>query len=119
MPHEDVTPLAITQGEPFALTATVTDGALIYPENAIARGQIRKAAGNRLYLSLSERITIGYDGDDLILSMQLTGADTRKVQPGVYDVFVQDFGDPDETRAIRILHGPVEVEYAVTWTDEV
>lgn len=114
MTHEDPVTFAITQGEPYTLAATITNGAVEYPSGVTVAGQIRKSAHNRLWLDITDRLSTSVSGSDLVLTLELTGADTRQVRAGVYDIFIFDAGDEDQSRAVRILHGPVTVEYAVT-----
>lgn len=114
MTHEEPVTFAITQGEPYTLAATITNGAVEYPGGVTLTGQIRKSAQNRLWLDITDRLSAAVSGNDLVVTLALTGADTRQVRAGVYDIFIYDAGDAEQSRAVRILHGPVTVEYAVT-----
>lgn len=58
-------------------------------------------------------MTSAFDGNDIVISLALTGEDTRELQSGFYDVFISDVG-PTDARAIRILHGLFKVTPATT-----
>lgn len=107
-------PLNIVQGEPLVVTATVTGGAATYAAGHEVRGQVRPRPGGKLLLDLDPSLTSEIVGDDVRVTLSLNGSQTRQVsENGVYDVFLSEPGDADNT-ALRVLHGPVKVELAVT-----
>lgn len=110
----DETPLDVIQGVPLTVTATVTGGATLWPGERLVRGQVRTHAGGRLLLDLAGDLTTAVVGADVVVTLALSAARTRELaSTGVYDVRVSNAGT-DESGALRVLHGPVRLELAVT-----
>lgn len=107
-------PLDVVQGAHLTLTATVTGGAALWPAGHNVIGQVRASSGGPLMLDLTPDLTGEITGDDFIVTLTLSGSDTRKItRNGSYDVFVTDTSG-EGIVALRVLHGPVKVEQAIT-----
>jgi hypothetical protein len=110
-------PLAVVQGEPLTVKTTVIGGQTRWPNGHVIKGQIATRAGGALLFDLAPHVTsVNVDEDDIEFTLTLTGAETRQIaRSGAYDVFVTEPGAPSpEATALRILHGPAMVEFAVT-----
>lgn len=113
------TTLALQAGEPYSATITVTNGKLVWAtENLFeVRAQVRKYASESaaLIVDLTDNLSAVYDGDDIVITLSLTGAETRALtkKSGYYDVFVSD-ADVTDARAYKVLHGQLTVTAAVT-----
>lgn len=113
----DAVELAMTAGLPYARRARVEGGALIWPslDDFEVQSEIRSAKKNGTLLgALVNYITPSIDGDDIVLDIRLTGAQTRLVPvKGYFDVILSDPG-PEDARAIPALSGKIKVGTLVT-----
>jgi hypothetical protein len=105
------TPIDVVQGVPLDIQVTVEGGAARWTGERIVASQVRNASG-RLLVDLSEFFTSAVVGADVVVEAHLTGAQTRLLRSGVYDVFVYD--DPTQARGLRVLDGELRVARAVT-----
>jgi hypothetical protein len=109
--------LNLTGGLPYSRRIRVTDGAKIWPTLDLleVRSEVRVSPiwTSRLKATLSPFITPSIEGDDLILDLKLTGAQTRELSGGHYDVVVTDKGSVDD-RGIRVLKGVLRIEQLTT-----
>ena len=108
--------LSVIQGVPLTVTATIIEGASLWPSGAVVIGQMRDRAGGTLILDLAPFLTSTVVGRGLVVKLHLSGRQTRLLsQKAVYDVFVQEPGLEADT-AVRVLFGSVQVQLAVTVT---
>jgi hypothetical protein len=113
------TTLALQAGEPYAATITVTDGKLIWATLDLfeVRSHARRYASETsdIIADLTPHLSSTYSGNDIVITLTLTGAFTRALEQrsAHYDMFISDTGTTD-TRAFRLLYGPLTVSPAVT-----
>lgn len=111
------TDLTVQAGEPYNRQIRVVDGKTIWSSLADfeVRSQVRgrQSVTSRLLADLGESMTAAFDGNDIVISLALTGQDTYALSSGFYDVFLSDVGVVD-ARAIRVLHGKLDVTPATT-----
>lgn len=111
------TTLTVQAGEPYSRRIRVTDGTDIWPDldDFEVRCQVRSGTSERYSLldDLTPFLTPDIDGDDIVIDLAMTGADTRAAKSGYYDLILSDIGETD-VRAIRILDGRFEVEPVIT-----
>lgn len=113
------TPVALemTAGLPYSRRFRVQDGKLVWPtlDTFEVRSQIRKrkTPTSELLGALTPFLTPSYDEDDIVVDLELTGAQTREVVGGYYDIIISDVGTTD-ARAIPIASGKVKVGTLVT-----
>jgi hypothetical protein len=107
--------LPVVQGAPLDLTITVEGAAARWPDGREARGQIRAQPESALVIfDMTPHLTTSVDGADVLVELHLTGAQTRKIVDGVFDIFV---AGPEQTAPLKVWGGAVKVELAVTrWT---
>lgn len=67
------------------------------------RAQVRagRTVDSRLRFDLTPFLVPSIDGEDVVVDLVLTGADTRLVQPGYFDVLVTDVGGAD-AQGVRV-----------------
>jgi len=111
-----VTAVPLVQGVPLDLEVTVEGGAARWPGGFEARGQVRTSPrSTTVHFDLTPHLTSRADGADVVVELHLTGAHTRQIDGGVFDIYVAE-GDA-QTAALRVLSGTFTVERAVTrWT---
>lgn len=111
------TPLEITGGLPYNRLIRVKNAALTWPEEEDfeVRSQIRVSPSPKATLkgALTPFITKSIEGDDIVLEMNLTGAQTSVLPGGYYDIVISDVGSTD-SRGIRVLKGKITVDHTVT-----
>jgi hypothetical protein len=106
--------LAVVQGEPLTVKSYVQGGQTRWPNGPLVKGIVATRHTHTLIFDLAPHITFELvDEDDIEFTLFLTGAQTRQIaRSGVYDVFATE--GVDEARGLRILHGSVMVDQAVT-----
>lgn len=110
----DEVPLDLVHGQPASLQATIIGGATRWPGGYQLRGAIKNATRLATLLVLDSHLSAEPVGDDLVVTLQLTGSTVRQVLVnGYYDIFVSEPGTA-EANSLRAAHGPVMVELVVT-----
>lgn len=114
----DPVDLAMTAGLPYRRRFRVTGAAVVWPTvpDFEVRSQIRagKDETTELLYNLAQHITPSIDVDDIVLDLELTGAQTRLVpHKGYYDMIISDPGVTD-ARAIPVSYGKIKVGLLVT-----
>lgn len=116
MPLDD-TPLNINAGLPYNRRIRIKGAAKTWPslDDFEVRCQLRVSASakSRLKQTLSSYFLPSIDGEDIVLDLKLTGANTRVLPSGYYSVVVSDKGSIDE-RAIEVLRGHLRVRPMAT-----
>lgn len=108
------TELPITQGLPRTMVTTVTGGATLWPNGPQVYGQVRQRPGKPLLLDLTPYLTHEVDGDDLKVTLTLSGRVTRLLpRSGRYDIFVAEAG-VEQLRSIRVAHGELNLTKVVS-----
>lgn len=111
--------LILTAGLPYNRRFRVIDGVNVWPTEYTyeARSHIRvaKTFTSRLLFDLTPFLTVTIEGNDILVTLALTGEDTRAIAPGkgYYDIILSDVGAEDD-RAISISSGTVTVKTIVT-----
>jgi hypothetical protein len=109
--------LNIVAGLPYARRIRVTDGAKIWPSVDLleVRSQVRVSPHwkSTLKATLTSYITPSIEGNDLVLDLKLTGAQTRTLSGGYFDMVVSDKGSVDE-RGLQVIKGIIKLEHLVT-----
>lgn len=98
-------------------TIRVKDGKDIWADinDCEARMQVRKGANvtAELVVDLTPKLNLDFDGNDILITWSLTGAETRQPLAGKFDCFLSDVGATDE-KAIRVVTGTIKVKAATT-----
>lgn len=109
--------LAMTAGLPYARRFRVQGGKLVWSnlDQMEVRSQIRqrKTPTSPLVGALTPFLTASYEGDDILIDLELTGAQTRAMVKGYYDIIISDVGTTD-ARALPVASGKVKVSTLVT-----
>lgn len=109
--------LAMTAGLPYSRRFRITNGKSVWPTLDLlevrSQVRVRKQPTSALVGALTPFLTPSYDGDDIVIDLELTGAQTRTMIKGYYDIVVSDVGATDE-RALSIASGKVKVGTLVT-----
>ena len=108
-----MTILPLVQGVPLDLSITVEGGAARYPDGHEVRGEIRSTpAGRTLLFALTPYLSSAVVGEDVVVDLHLTGAQTRQISGGALDVFIAE--GPEQAQALRIFDARLEVTRAIT-----
>ncbi len=117
---DDIIPLALVEGEPFAAEVRVPNGATLWPDSRIFYANVRRGPGYPVLLDLQPFLKPREDDADLIVRVEMTGADTRAIAEKLdganaqYDAFIGETGN-NEARAVKIIRtSPVTIERSVT-----
>lgn len=114
--------LEVTAGLPYARRFRVTGATSIWPvlETVEVRSQVRskKTVASPLVFDLTPYLTRSTDAGDIVIDLELTGAETRTLVKGYYDIILSDAGIED-ARAISIAAGQVKVSVLVTAASDV
>lgn len=114
--------LNMQAGEPYARRIRLADGKTTWATlgDFEVRAQIRASRNTTAPLKgdLGPHLTPSYDGNDIVIDLSLTGAETRAQAGGYYDMFISDTGATD-ARAVRLLHGTVRVATAITAAEDI
>lgn len=106
--YDPGTLLQIQAGLPFNQVARIVDGKTLWATLDLFDVTliVREAydRGSLLLVDLSRFVTATYDANDIVLTWSMTGADTRTLTSGYYDMVVSDVGDTD-VQAIQVLCG--------------
>jgi hypothetical protein len=109
--------LPIRAGLPFARRIRVVGGRATWPtlDSFEVRADVRSGASSSspLRYDLRQHMAVAYDGDDIVIDLSMTGAQTRQAKGGNYDVLVSDAGAED-ARAIVAVEGQVTVTPVVS-----
>lgn len=113
--------LPIIAGLPFTRRARLVDGRNIWGAlvdfEARAQVRTRREPTATLITDLTPHLVAAYGVDtqanDIIVDLVLTGADTRAMESGHYDIVLSDTGTTD-ARGIELLHGSVTVQTLAT-----
>lgn len=109
--------LRIQPGVPYARTWRVVDGQNLWATLGAfeVRSEVRaaQAGGGSVLYDLGAHMTKALDGNDITVSLSLTGAQTRALAGGYYDIILSDTGTTD-ANALRIPGGRVRLGDTVT-----
>lgn len=110
-------PLEITGGLPYRRNFRITDGKDIWPalEDFELRGQVRQKdkATAPLVLNLTPYLSGAFDANDIVVTLAMTGQQTRLLNKGFYDILISDPGVED-ARALRVSEGPLVYDQVLT-----
>lgn len=110
-------PLDVTGGLPYGRNFRVTDGVDIWPDvdSFEVRGQIRQKDKYTapLVADLTPYLTGEIDGNDIVIKLVMTGAVTRTLGKGAYDILISDPGVED-AKALRVSEGPFNYDHVLT-----
>jgi hypothetical protein len=108
--------LVLTQGVPYAQEFRFVGAAAVWPgaEGCQALAQVReRVTDSTVMLDLTPDLVVSVDGDDVLVTLTLTGAQTRTLSAnGFYDLYLTD-SDGSATHAVRVA-GRVLITLAVT-----
>jgi hypothetical protein len=115
------TNIELVAGEPFSRIIRVTGAAAIWPttDDFEVRSEARSGPAQqcRLMADLSVYLTPSIDGEDVVVTVTMTGEQTRGLcrtaKNAYYDMFLSDVG-PDDARAFKIQYGQVLVDPNIT-----
>lgn len=111
------TDLTIVKGLPYRRSIRVKGGVNVWPtvDDFEVRSQVRVSddPSSTLKTDLAPYITARIDGLDIVLDLAMTGAESRTVLGGYYDIVVSDKGHTD-LNAIRVLGGKFNVKPLIT-----
>ncbi|WP_028637708.1 hypothetical protein [Nocardioides sp. URHA0032] len=118
----DPTPLDVQAGVPYSRRIRITDGKNLWANLADfeVRSQVRagRQITSPLKADLRPFLAASFDGNDIVIDLTLTGADTRTLVGGNYDILVTDTGATDAL-GLRVLHGTLTIAPTTTAaTDE-
>lgn len=109
--------LGITAGLPYSRRFRVHDGTNIWPtlDDFEVRSHVRagKTSLTPLLTDLTPFLVPTLDGTDIVVDLKLTGAETRTLLKGFFDIVISDKGDVD-ARALPIASGRVKIGSLVT-----
>lgn len=109
--------LEVTAGLPYVRKIRVAGATTFWvsDDDYEIRSQVReaKAPTARLVYDLGQHLTGQIEGSDLVIELRMTGAQTRDLPKGYYDIVVSDIGTVD-ARALRVLSGKVRVSSLIT-----
>lgn len=109
--------LDLVEGQPYSRVFRIVSGTNVWPTPADfeARMQVRarEDSSSAMLYDATPKLAKSVDGTDLLVTLNLTGADTREAKAGYYDIFASDPGVIDE-RALRLSYGRVNKDKAVT-----
>jgi hypothetical protein len=109
--------LDVKAGLPFSRRVRIVNGKHIWAEleDFEARMHIRVSedSGSRLKYDFTPHLVTSFDNDDIIISWYLTGAQTRLLKIGYYDLIISDPGNTD-AKAIQVLHGYLTLHPVIT-----
>lgn len=112
-----LTDLTIVKGLPYRRSIRVKNGTNVWPtvDDFEVRSQVRVSDDPRstLKTDLASFITSRVEGADIVLDLAMTGAETRTIHGGYYDIVVSDKGSTD-INAIRVLGGKFNVKPLIT-----
>jgi hypothetical protein len=109
----------IRAGLPFASRFRVVNGANVWAalDQVEVRCQLRegKTQASPIVANLHDYMTLAYDGLDIVVSLDMSGSDTRALPLGkaYYDVILSDIGVTD-ARAVLIAAGSVTTRETIT-----
>lgn len=111
------TDLAMQAGIPYARRIRITDGKNLWAslDAFEVRSQVRagRQTSSPLKYDLTPHLTPSFDANDIVVDLVLTGAQTRTMVGGNYDMLVTDAGAVD-AQGMRVLHGTLTVEPTTT-----
>jgi hypothetical protein len=111
------TPLDVQAGIPYSRRIRITNGKNLWANLADfeVRSQVRagRQITSQLKADLGPFLVASFDGNDIVIDLTLTGADTRALVGGNYDILVTDTGATD-ARGLRVLHGNLTVAPTTT-----
>lgn len=106
------TDLTLRAGVPYARRFRVVGAANVWPTlgDVEVRGQVRARRSHdaALVLDLAPYITPSIEGEDIVGDISMTGAETRTMVSGHYDIVLSDPGDVD-ARLVPVLQGEFKV----------
>lgn len=113
----DPVPLDVTGGLPYSRKFRITNGVNIWStvEAFEVRGQVRAKdkATAALVANLTPYLSREIDGNDIVVSLSMTGAATRTMNKGYYDILISDPGVED-AKALRVSEGPFNYDQVLT-----
>ena len=108
----------VTAGLPFSRQVRITNGKSLWATEELfeARMQIRDGedVSTALRYDFTPHLQKSYDGEDILVRWDLTGAQTRALKSGFYDLIVSDVGPEDAKALPPLLYGRFKVETLVT-----
>lgn len=115
--------MEVVAGQPYACTMTFTGQGIVDLIAATGgdvevRAQVRSGSSERyaLVFDLTPFLSTSVDdiAGEIVVTVSMTGAETRTAKPGYYDMFITDPGAAD-VRGRKVLEtSRFEVEAAVT-----
>lgn len=113
----EATNLAMQAGIPYARRIRITGGKNLWAtlDAFEVRSQVRsgRQVSTPLKYDLTPHLTPSFDANDIVIDLALTGAQTRTVLGGNYDMLITDAGTTD-AQGMRVLHGTLTVEPTTT-----
>lgn len=110
-------PLRVQAGSPYALRVVIANGTSLWTDlsDFDVRSQIRSGEGSQFPLrgDLTPFLTKSFEGDNIVITLNMTGSQTRVLKSGYCDMLVSDVGSADD-KAIRVRIGIIEVLPIVT-----
>lgn len=109
--------LIMTAGLPYSRRIRVTGATSIWSNLADfeVRSQIRveRSASSTLKANLTPFLSAEIEDDDIVVTLTLSGRDTRVIPSGFYDMIISDVGSED-VRAISVLSGQIKKRVLIT-----
>lgn len=107
----------VRAGLPFSKRIVITDGVTLWGtvEAFEARMQIRVEPDylSSLKYDFTPHLVKAIEANNIVISWDLTGEETRSVKSGFFDLLLSDPGEVD-TRAVLVLEGRINVRPVVT-----
>lgn len=111
------TPLKATAGLPYSNQVRLLEGKTIWEtlEEFEVRMHIRvnEDATSPLKYDFTPHLVPAFDNNDIVVSWELSGSETRLLKSGYYGLTISDEG-PTDDRAIQLLHGPFDLGSVTT-----
>jgi len=112
-------PLSITGGLPYSRRFRLINGTTVWPTlgDFEVRSQMREGqtVTSALLADLRLFMTPSLDDTDIIISLSMTGAETRALpKAGFYDIVISDIGTDDAQAVLVVPASPIAVGSLVT-----
>lgn len=118
----DSVELSVVAGLPYRRRFRVVNGTSLWAtlDAFEVRSQIRdgKTTEATLLGSLVPHLTPSIDNLDIVIDLDMSGADTRALPAGYYDIILSDVGTEDE-RGLRISNGKIKIGSLITAATDV
>lgn len=117
----DVVDLTFKAGIPYRRRWVLTDGTNLWADasDCEVRCQVRGGTSTStvLKMDLTPHLSVTIEGDNVVATLLMTGADTRVAKGGYYDMVISDTGTTD-ARAVRLGRGKISVEPTPTSAED-